>query len=137
MVLRIGATVHPENLATAEARVRRRVEEALGVEVKSLEPIHEGLGLRAFYRVHTTGVPDSLVVRMDAPEDAAARPPGVLPEPGLEPLRTFLAEHGIPVPLRFGGDAETDLLEDLGSCSLERAVSEANPEERGALYEEA
>jgi aminoglycoside/choline kinase family phosphotransferase len=120
-----------------EERVRRSVEEALGVEVKSLAPIHDGLGLRAFYRVQTAGVPESLVVRVDAPEDAAARPAGVAPEPGLEPLRTFLAEHGLPVPLRFGGDAATDLLEDLGTVSLQRAVADADRAERLALYEEA
>jgi len=120
-----------------EERVRRSVEEALGVEVKSLAPIHDGLGLRSFYRVRTTGVPESLVVRVDAPEDAAGRPAGLPPEPGLEPLRTFLAEHGIPVPLRFGGDAETDLLEDLGSVSLQRAVADVGAAERLALYEEA
>lgn len=120
-----------------EERVRRSVEEALGLEVKALAAIHDGLGLRAFYRVHTTGVPESLVVRVDAPEDAAGRPAGVEPEPGLEPLRTFLAEHGVPVPVRFGGDAETDLLEDLGSESLQRAVARAGKAERLALYEEA
>jgi hypothetical protein len=120
-----------------EDRIRRSVEEALGLEVKSLEPIHDGLGLRSFFRVHTRGEPETLVVRLDAPEDPASRPAGVPPEPALEPLRTFLAEHGLPVPLRFGGDAGTDLLEDLGSRSLARAVAEAGPDERRSLYEEA
>jgi len=127
----------PASQPIVEERIRRSVEEALGLEVKLLDPIHAGMGLRTFYRVHTTGVPESLVVRVDAPEDAAARPAGLPPEPGLEPLRTFLAEHGVPVPVRFGGDAETDLLEDLGSVSLRHAVADAQPAERLALYEEA
>jgi aminoglycoside/choline kinase family phosphotransferase len=133
--------VHPDSRPIvdpiAEEGVRRSVEEALGVEVKSLDPIGAGLGLRSFYRVHTTGVPESLVVRVDAAEDPASRPAGIPPEPALEPLRTFLAEHGVPVPLRFGGDGDTDLLEDLGSCSLQRAAAERPPAERLALYEEA
>jgi len=120
-----------------EERVRRSVEDALGLEVSSLVPIHDGLGSRAFYRVRTTGTPECLVARVEAPEDPAVRPAGAPPEPGLEPLRTFLAEHGVPVPRRFGGDAGTDLLEDLGTRSLREAVAEADASERRDLYEEA
>jgi len=129
--------VHPDQRASVEERVRRRVEQALGLDVTSLEPIDEGLGLRSFYRVRTSGEPESLVARVEAGEDAASRPVGVAPEPGLEPLRTFLAEHGVPVPRRFGGDGETDLLEDLGSCSLRKAVEASDPAQRLALYDEA
>jgi aminoglycoside/choline kinase family phosphotransferase len=120
-----------------EERIRRCVEEALAVDVRSVDPIHEGLGLRAFYRVRTTGTPESVVVRVDAQEDPAGRPAGIAPEPALEPLRTFLAEHGIPVPLRFGGAPGTDLLEDLGTCSLAAAARGASEAERLSLYEEA
>ena len=109
----------------------------MGVEVASLDPLHEGLGLRSFYRARTRGEPASLVVRIEADEDPAGRPAGIPPEPGLEPTRTFLAEHGIPVPLRFGGDAGIELLEDLGSESLTLAATNADEATRRSLYEEA
>lgn len=119
------------------SRIERLVAETLGVEVKALERLSGGLGLRSFYRARTSGTPASLVVRVEADEDPAGRPPGVPAEPGLEPTRTFLAEHGIPVPLRFGGEDGVDFLEDLGSASLEQVVAEADRETRRELYEEA
>ena len=92
------------------------VEAQLGVAVVRVEPIAAGLGLRRFLRVHTSGEPATLVVRIEAPEDPRGRPAGAAPEPALEPLRSFLARHGLPVPGRFGGDPARgiDLLEDVG-----------------------
>jgi aminoglycoside/choline kinase family phosphotransferase len=76
---------------------------------------------------------------VEAPEDPAGRPAGVPPEPGLEPLRSFLEAHGLPVPRRYGGDPELgiDLLEDAGDEPLRDAVARAGAGERRALYERA
>jgi len=133
----VSVAVQSDSLADDEARVRRIVEDRLAIEVTALEPLAEGLGLRRFFRVHTGGLPASLIVRIETEEDPAGRPAGIPPEPGLEPTRTFLAEHGVPVPLHFGGEVGLDLLEDLGTTSLARAVADADPCERRALYEEA
>ena len=95
-----------------------------------------------------SGSPVTLVARCE-PEASAnasqvpAKPlaerlpaaPAWLPEPGLEPIRTFLEEGGIRVPRSYGHFPELglDLLEDVGSRSLlgaERA-------QRAALYREA
>jgi hypothetical protein len=76
---------------------------------------------------------------VEAPEEPAGRPSGVAPEPPLEPLRSFLEAHGIPVPRRHGGSRALgiDLLEDLGSRHLDDAVREATAETRRALYRAA
>jgi len=129
--------VHPRAPEGMEEHVRRSVREALGLEVESVTPIREGLAVRSFFRVRAQGVPGSVVVRVDAPEDPAGRPAGVPPEPALEPLRTFLAERGVPVPLHFGSRDGTDLLEDLGSRSLRDVARDAAEAERAALYDEA
>lgn len=121
----------------AEAQLAAEVEAALGVTVRSIEAIAGGLGLRSFYRVETAGTPARLIVRVEAPEDPGGRPPGIPPEPPLEPTLTFLAEHGIPVPLRFGGGAGVDYLEDLGDRSLEEVAGGTGSQELRSLYEEA
>jgi len=115
------------------------VEEQLGVTVLAQEPIKAGLGLRRFVRLSLDGPPGRLVARIEAPEDPAGRPPGLPPEPSLEPLRRRLEEAGLPVPSRYGGDPRRgiDLLEDLGDLTLERALAVASPAERRALYQEA
>jgi aminoglycoside/choline kinase family phosphotransferase len=78
------------------------------------------------------------VARIEAPEDPASRPSGVAPEPALEPIRSLLARHGLPVPARYGGDAAAgiELLEDAGERSLTTAAAEATAAERRALYAE-
>jgi aminoglycoside/choline kinase family phosphotransferase len=124
--------------APPDARLRRTVRDALGVEVIRTEAIAGQLGLRRFLRVFLAGgEPTTLIARIDAPEDAAGRPADAAPEPPLEPLRAFLQRHGLPVPRRYGGDAGLDLLEDLGSHSLTDAAASAAPPERADLYRQA
>jgi aminoglycoside/choline kinase family phosphotransferase len=123
-----------------EALVRRVVREALGAEVVALDPIAGQLGRRRFLRVRLACErPASVIARIDAPEDPAGRPAGVEAEPPLEPLRSLLERHGLPVPRRYGGDPEAgvDLLEDLGSLSLAQAALAASPDQRLALYAQA
>ena len=103
-----------------------------------VEPLDSGLGLRRFFRVATGGEPPTLIARVEAPEDPAGRPAGVAPEPPLEPLRTFLADLGLPVPTRWGGDAKsgTDWLEDFGDCHLATYLGRIDARERHRLYRE-
>ena len=126
-----------EGLSEAE-RIRRLVESLLDVSVTGVRLLEGALSTRRFYRVRTSGEPDSLVARVDAPEHADRRPTDAAPEPPLEPLRRYLARQGLPVPRRYGGDpcAGIDLLEDLGSRSLEDAAKAATPEGRRLLYAE-
>jgi aminoglycoside/choline kinase family phosphotransferase len=121
-----------------EAELRALVRAACsGAEPTAFEPLRGGgVGHRRFVRVHLAGAtPASLVARLDRGEPA----PGVLPEPPLEPLRTLLEAHGLPVPRRLGGDpaAGIDLLEDLGDVALADAAAARAPAERRALYREA
>jgi aminoglycoside/choline kinase family phosphotransferase len=114
------------------------VQQALGGRVERIEWLPGQLGLRRFARVQRSGDgPATLVARIDAPEDPAGRPPGVPPEPPLEPIRRRLEAEGLPVPARYGGDQEIDLLEDLGDVSLASAAPDASPAELRSLYEEA
>ena len=119
-----------------EGELRRLVEQQLGARVERIDVLAGGgVSHRGFYRVSLDGAaPRSVIARVDRGEPG----PGVLPEPPLEPLRTFLEEAGISVPRRLGGDAarRIDLLEDAGSTTLEDAVR-CEPAARRALYEEA
>jgi len=128
---------HSEN----EARVRKTVDACLGRAVDRVDWIPAGLGRRRFARVHFAdeGAPESVVARVDAPEDPAGRPANLPPEPPLEPLRALLERSGLPVPRHFGHDAKGSvaLLEDLGDVSLEIAARAASADERRALYAEA
>ena len=128
--------------------------------IDRIEWIPAGVGLRRFARVRLAGTaaPASIIARVDAPEDPAGRPDGLPPEPPLEPLRALLERSGLPVPRHFGSHSGlgggsglagggsggavdmlggVELLEDLGSVSLEVAASAATPDERRALYVEA
>jgi len=119
-----------------EDELRLFVAAVLAAPVERVERIAGGgVGHRGFFRVTlAAGRPRTLVARVDRGEPA----PGVLPEPPLEPLRSFLETQGIPVPRRLGGDAgrQIDLLEDLGEISLADAVA-ADPASRRGLYQEA
>lgn len=121
---------------SVEAELRALAEAQLGAAVARIDPIAGGgISHRGFYRLTLAGDgPHTLVARVDRGEPG----PGVLPEPPLEPLRTFLETGGIAVPRRLGGDAalRIDLLEDAGTTTLEAAVH-AEPGARQALYEEA
>jgi aminoglycoside/choline kinase family phosphotransferase len=121
-----------------EAELRALVRAACGgAALTAIEPLHGGgLGHRRFLRLRLAGAtPASVIARVDRGEPA----PGVLPEPPLEPLRSVLEAHGLPLPRRVGGDAARgiDLLEDLGDVALADVVADRPPAERRALYEEA
>jgi N-acetylmuramate 1-kinase len=122
--------------AALDAELRALVRAQLGGAVERIERIAGGgVSHRGFYRLTLAGdAPRTVIARVDRGEPG----PGVLPEPPLEPLRSFLEEHGIAVPRRLGGDAERriDILEDAGTTTLEDAVR-AEPGVRRALYEEA
>lgn len=114
------------------------MEAGLGLTVVRVEPLASGLGLRRFYRVHTAGEPRTLIARVEAAEDPAGRPTGIAAEPPLEPLRAFLADLGLPVPVRWGGVASAgiDWLEDFGDQNLEAYVAGADEFEQQRLYRE-
>lgn len=121
--------------ASIEDELRALVETQLGVAVERVDLLAGGVSHRGFHRVTLgAGEPRTLIARVDRGQPG----PGVLPEPPLEPLRSFLEAHGIPVPRRLGGDAARgiDLLEDAGSTTLEDAMR-ADARATRALYEEA
>ncbi len=132
-----GAAAHPSPL---DDSVRRVVAGSLGAQVARIEWLEGQLGLQRFARVHLeTGPPATLIARVEAPEDPAGRPPGIPPEPPLEPVRALLEREGLPVPARHGGDAAAgvDLLEDVGESTLAAAAGAGSAAERRALFEEA
>jgi aminoglycoside/choline kinase family phosphotransferase len=134
----VQAAAHSDTQLAAS--VRRVVRDALGAEALKIEPLPAALGLRRFARVTlASGPATTLVARVDAPEDPAGRPPGIPPEPPLEPLRALLERCGLPVPACYGADerARIQLLEDAGSLSLCDFARGATPAERRAIYAEA
>ncbi len=125
-----------------ERAIRDRVValagETLGRPVLGIEPIEAGLGQRRFYRLQlAAGPPETVVARVEAPEDPALRPPGLPPEPPLEPIRSLLERRGLPVPVCYACTPETMLLEDAGRESLETAARHRPADEVRALYAEA
>ena len=82
-------------------RVAALARAALGEPIASAEPIGAGIGLRRFYRV-TSAHGRSAIARVEGEEDPAGRPPGIAPEPPLEPIRALLERAGLPVPKRLG-----------------------------------
>jgi hypothetical protein len=86
-----------------EDELRALVRASTGGDVADVARLAGGgLAHRRFYRVTLrNGEPATLIARADRGEPA----PGVLPEPALEPLRSFLEAHGLPVPRRFGDAA--------------------------------
>jgi aminoglycoside/choline kinase family phosphotransferase len=120
--------------------IRCAVRRALGAEPTRIDLLPGALGLRRFARVWVGGEgPERLIARVDRPEDPAGRPPGILPEPPLEPIRSLLERSGLPVPARYGAGevAGVELLEDAGDLSLADAAAEASNAERRSLYAEA
>ncbi len=123
-----------------DAEIARLAARSLSAEVASIQQIEPGLGSRRFFRVHLTGSTIVSVIARVQPQ-AAVGPPAydIAPEPPLEPLRGFLAEHGLPVPRRYAGDEALgiELIEDLGDLSLEKAALERTASERLELYRAA
>src|SRR5262245_41955610 len=114
-----------------------RVCRAAGLEPLRVEWLPAALSLRRFARIHTATA--TAVARVEAPEDPAGRPAGVAPEPPHEPIRALLERAGLPVPRRLGGDpaAGIDLLEDVGTLSLQTASAALAQRARSELYREA
>ena len=137
----MSSPIFAESSSAAEVRVRNTVKAHLGRAIERIDWIPAGMGRRRFARIRfvDAGPPETVLARVDAPEDPAGRPAGIPPEPPLEPLRAWLERSGLPVPRRFGGedDGGVELLEDLGSMSLEDAAQSATAAERRALYVEA
>jgi aminoglycoside/choline kinase family phosphotransferase len=126
---------HPGAAAEAqlETSLRLLVRAALRAEIRRVEPVQAGLGVRRSLRLHLDRpAPATVIARVEAPSGARGEPP-------LEPLRSFLAAHGLPVPDRYGSDPALgiDLLEDVGPVALETVAASASPEERRDLYAEA
>jgi aminoglycoside/choline kinase family phosphotransferase len=117
------------------------IRAACGRPPDAIEPVAAGLGTRRFYRVRfANGEPSTLIARVEDPVISektpdAAGPPAWLPEPPLEPLRSFLEAAGLPVPHSHAHLPEhgIDLLEDVGN----RTLADANESARNALYREA
>jgi len=128
-----------------ESAVAALVRRALGAEVATVQALPPGLGSRRFFRValdredSPRNGPETLIARVEQPEDPALRPAGTAPEPPLEPIRSLLEEHGLPVPSRYGADAEAgiELLEDAGTRSLERAATSLDTDGLRRHYSEA
>ncbi len=123
--------------AEIERQIRLLTQATLKQDVLAILPIVAGIGLRRFYRVRVLGPPHHLIARVEMPEDPKNRPSGIAPEPALEPLRSYLETHGLPVPKSYASHKKIDLLEDLGDTSLQKAASAATPEFRRTLYDEA
>jgi aminoglycoside/choline kinase family phosphotransferase len=124
------SSAEPIAAPPSEAEALARWAEArLGTEVRVVEPIPAGIGLRRFYRLRFAGPPASAIARVDAAEDPAGRPAGVPPEPPLEPVRAFLERNGLPVPRRLAADPArgVELLEDAGSESLADLCARLGP----------
>lgn len=127
-----------------EDDIRQRIQylarSALGRQVQGIESIEAGLGSRRFFRVALEPSPgefDSLIARVEYAEDPALRPSGVPPEPPLEPIRSWLAAHGLPVPACYAGEPGLLLLEDLGDTSLETAAHSLPRDTLHRLYRRA
>jgi aminoglycoside/choline kinase family phosphotransferase len=140
-----GRSAGPDVPDAAASAIAQLVRRALGAEVVRLELVPPGLGSRRFYRValerrgDTRDLPASVMARIDSPEDPTLRPTGVAPEPPLEPIRSLLEERGLPVPARYAADpgAGLELLEDVGSHSLEWAAEALDAETLRSCYAEA
>jgi len=120
------------------AKLASLVPTHLGRQPESIDSLMAGLGTRRFYRIHfASGEPSTLIARFEAedPTPAVQGPDFWLPEPALEPLRSFLEREGLPVTRSHAHLAESglDLLEDVGDRTLLRT----DAEERRRLYREA
>ena len=147
--MRDRPAARPAEAASIEA-LAAATERLTGRRPTRIEPVPAGLGDRRFHRLHfAEGAPSTLIARVEADSPlatAASRPrsettpasspqripdaPPWLPEPPLEPIRSLLAEHGLPVPESYGHDAAArlDLLEDLGPRTLLDLEGEAAAE---------
>ena len=132
----------PEQVYAQDAAiVSELAERVLGRRPIQVERMAAGLGRRRFLRLSfEEGRPAHLVARIE--DDGALPapssdppPPAWLPEPALEPIRSFLEKAGLPVPRSYGHfpDRGIDLLEDVGS----RTLASAQGSDQQRLYREA
>ena len=130
----------------SDATIADLVGAEFGVAVSRIEPIQTALGFRNFSRVwletsetKSESIPETLVARIETTEDPGRRPPGIPPEPPLEPIRALLEAEGLPVPRRYATDPArgVELLEDLGEVSLAELARTASEPELESLYAEA
>lgn len=126
----------------AASRVLEKRIEELALRIldrtpKSINELAAGLGHRRFFRLELAGgtTPHSLVARVEGAPPASSDP--LIPEPKLEPIRSFLAAAGLPVPRSYGLDGNIQLLEDLGDQNLKSLAARADASERFRLYGEA
>jgi aminoglycoside/choline kinase family phosphotransferase len=117
-------------------RVRALAEQTLGDSIGEVAPLSAALGLRRFYRVRSASG-RSAIARIETQEDPAGRPPGIPPEPALEPIRALYARAGLPVPSCYGRSAGIDLLEDFGDESLHARAQNCSAAETEALVARA
>jgi aminoglycoside/choline kinase family phosphotransferase len=129
-----AATLEQEKLASiVRAEIRRPPD--------AIEPIAAGLGSRRFYRIRfEQGEPRTLIARVETQTDGNSvtlptEPSDWLPEPPLEPLRSFLEGAGLPVPRSYAHLPQygLDLLEDVGN----RTLADADASAQDDLYREA
>jgi hypothetical protein len=136
-VLRLSGAVEAQ---TALELQLRGVCRSAGLDPLRIEWLPGALTLRRFARI-TLREPAgaTAVARIEMPEDPAGRPAGVAPEPPHEPIRALLERAGLPVPRRLGGDPALgiDLLEDVGTLSLQNAAGALAPAARADLYRDA
>ena len=119
-----------EQITKDHTLLKRVCSEHLRRTPVRIDPMLAGLGTRRFHRLFfenpEANAPATLIARFEAPPapavspDSPEEPPSWLPEPPLEPLRSFLGEHGIPVPTSSLHDPThgLDLLEDVGDRTL-------------------
>ncbi len=117
-------------------RIAGLAQAALREGIARVTPLASGIGLRRFYRVHTQAG-RTAIARVEAEEDPAGRPPGIPPEPALEPIRALLERAGLPVPACYGGAPGVTFLEDFGDVSLYAHAQRASAAETQALVAQA
>lgn len=130
-------------VAAEQGRLSEICKRELGRTPVRIEAVPAGLGTRRFHRIHfASGEPATLIARLEGEASTAPRTadrvpsaPALPAEPALEPLRSFLETHGVPVPRSYLSRPidGLELLEDLGPSAL----GEARGEHPDPLYAEA
>ncbi len=102
---------------TEAKRIAERARVWLREAIVEVAPLSAALGLRRFYRVRAVSG-RTAIARVETSEDPAGRPPGLPPEPALEPIRALFERAELPVPKCHGREPGLELLEDFGDESL-------------------